>query len=413
MHDRMSKRPVIVSANGTQKLERISLSNGTFQEDWMQRLLESEPSILPTAEIDPIFSPLICIAREVYIGVDDNKGGRIDNLYISPKGYVVIVETKLWRNPEARREVIGQILDYAKEVQGWDYEKLDSVYCDYHKDGSLFGALVSAGYKTPEDEAAFIDITEKNMKAARFLLMIVGDGIRAGVEKMADYMNRSPDMQHRIALCELEVYELDNRSRLVIPQLTTKTSIIERGIIRIENGEIKMIMPADEEREVEQLSSRSSSPADPPLSREDYISELTNWNKALSTDDVSTFLEDLEGLGFNIKFTPNAATINFFIAPLKTNIHLFRFPGKPKDEASTAYHKIFFVPAHISDRLVKLGYSEKIGQTLIDKLYPLLSSDQRVKPYEDTAKFYFLSDDVMSEKKSEFLGVLEGFKNNF
>ena len=26
----------------------------------------------------------------------------------------MLIECKLWRNPEARREVVGQILDYAK-----------------------------------------------------------------------------------------------------------------------------------------------------------------------------------------------------------------------------------------------------------------------------------------------------------
>ncbi len=34
----------------------------------------------------------------------------------------MLVEAKLWRNPEARRKVIGQILDYAKELSRWNYE---------------------------------------------------------------------------------------------------------------------------------------------------------------------------------------------------------------------------------------------------------------------------------------------------
>jgi hypothetical protein len=39
--------------------------------------------------------------------------GRIDLLYVSTSGYPVIVETKLWRNPEAKREVVAQGLDMA------------------------------------------------------------------------------------------------------------------------------------------------------------------------------------------------------------------------------------------------------------------------------------------------------------
>ena len=57
------------------------------------------------------FSPPRTVGREVLTAA-----GLIDVLYVSPAGLVTIVETKLWRNPEARREVVGQILDYAKEL---------------------------------------------------------------------------------------------------------------------------------------------------------------------------------------------------------------------------------------------------------------------------------------------------------
>ena len=129
MSDRISKQPVIINSNGDAvKLRRIPLTGGTFKEEWLQRILEQTPSILPTAEIAPIFAPLICVAREVHVKTDDNNSGRIDNLYISKDGYLVIVETKLWNNPESRREVVGQILDYAKEVREWDWTTLDNIY---------------------------------------------------------------------------------------------------------------------------------------------------------------------------------------------------------------------------------------------------------------------------------------------
>ena len=50
--------------------------------------------------------------------------GLLDILMVTPNGKLVIIETKLWRNPEARRKVIAQILDYAKELSRWNYEDL-------------------------------------------------------------------------------------------------------------------------------------------------------------------------------------------------------------------------------------------------------------------------------------------------
>lgn len=407
MNNRMSKRPVLVNAVGaTQKLERISLSNGSFQENWIQELLEKEPAVLPTAEIDPIFAPLICVAREVHMGVDENKGGRIDNLYISPKGYVVVVETKLWRNPEARREVVGQILDYAKEVRTWDYEKLDAIYKNYHKDGkSLFAALVSAGYKTPDEEAGFIDVVQKNIRAARFLLMIVGDGIREGVEKLADYMNKSPDMQHRIALCELEVYEMAGGSRLVVPQLTLKTNIIERGIIRVEGGEIKIDVSDNQEEKTVACRGNSYASAYASLSQEEFISEFMRSHTGISEDTISTFLEDVADLGFQVSFTSRSASISLYLQSLHANIALFQVVGKPKADHEA---DIWFVPARIYKRLRTLGYSEEIVKSLLNDWRPFLKGE-----YGDNAKFHFLNDTIISTQRTEFLDSLERFRNNF
>ncbi|MEA2045927.1 MAG: hypothetical protein U9N48_05320 [Euryarchaeota archaeon] len=80
------------------------------------------------AEIEPAFAPLLSVGREVATDV-----GSIDNLYLSAQGYLTIVETKLWRNPEARREVVGQIIDYAKEISRWSFEELENRVRGYNQ----------------------------------------------------------------------------------------------------------------------------------------------------------------------------------------------------------------------------------------------------------------------------------------
>ena len=44
----------------------------------------------------------------------------------STGGYVVVVEAKLWRNPQARRQVLSQTLDYVKRLVQKDYEWLEA-----------------------------------------------------------------------------------------------------------------------------------------------------------------------------------------------------------------------------------------------------------------------------------------------
>ena len=161
MNDKMSKKPVVITNGKIRKLNKILLNSNTFKESWLQEILYSEPSILPTNEIDSSFSNLIPIGREIPVKSGENTG-YIDDFYISSKGYLVIVETKLWRNPEARREVVGQIIDYAQSVQKWDYEKLNNVYKEYHNK-NLFDVFVELGYYSNEEEAIFVDRVTKGL----------------------------------------------------------------------------------------------------------------------------------------------------------------------------------------------------------------------------------------------------------
>ena len=105
--------PIAMQQDGANiELRRIPFSQKTFDEGWLQELIYKQPHILPVTEIEPFFTPLIPLGREIPVGT-----GAIDNLFINLDGYLTIVETKLWRNPEARRKVVAQIIDYAQSLR--------------------------------------------------------------------------------------------------------------------------------------------------------------------------------------------------------------------------------------------------------------------------------------------------------
>ena len=113
MAERFTKPYLIDGAGHGQPLERIEYETPPYTESEVQGILRQHPELLAIDQLDPIFAPAVCIGREVRT----DGGGNIDNLYVSPSGYVTIVETKLWKNPQARREVVAQILEYAKELR--------------------------------------------------------------------------------------------------------------------------------------------------------------------------------------------------------------------------------------------------------------------------------------------------------
>lgn len=93
-------------------LSPIRLDDKDITEKWLQKQLDENPGLLPIDDISSAWGPLVSLGREIPLPV-----GYIDNLFVSPAGEVTVVEAKLWRNPEARRKVIGQILDYAAALR--------------------------------------------------------------------------------------------------------------------------------------------------------------------------------------------------------------------------------------------------------------------------------------------------------
>ena len=96
------------SSGGAVPLKPVAQQIGgdAVSEAFIQALVHEHPACLPIAEIDAMFSRPVPICTEL-----NTPAGPIDNFMVTPSGLPVLVECKLWRNPEARREVVSQILD--------------------------------------------------------------------------------------------------------------------------------------------------------------------------------------------------------------------------------------------------------------------------------------------------------------
>ena len=162
-----------------------SVADGGIDESSLQDLLFRFPRTLPIAAIDAAYSGAVPVCREL-----STPAGYVDALYVNPLGRLIVAEFKLWRNPQARREVIGQILDYTKELASWSYEDLQrEVSRSLGRRGNLLYELIRA--HTPEvNEAEFVDNVSRHLRRGEFLLLIIGDGIREGVENIVDFVQR-------------------------------------------------------------------------------------------------------------------------------------------------------------------------------------------------------------------------------
>ena len=232
--------------SGEETLRRLPLqakvSDGGIDESSLRDLLFRFPRSLPVRAIDAVYADPVPICREL-----STQAGYVDALYINSLGRLILVEVKLWRNPQARREVIGQILDYTKELASWSYEDLQrEVSRALKRTGNVPYELVRA-QAADVDEAEFVDNVSRHLKRGEFLLLIVGDGIREGVENIVQFVQSHSGLHFTLALVEAALYR-DTGGRIVMqPRVLTRTEVVRRVVF--EGGRLEDLAAEDEPAE--------------------------------------------------------------------------------------------------------------------------------------------------------------------
>lgn len=245
---RQHSTPVYVPAVGASlALSPISHTGESVLEDYIQALVHAHATILPISEVDPIFSGAVAVCREL-----STPAGPIDNFLVTPTGLPVLVECKLWRNAEARREVVGQILDYAKELARFTVSDLQrEVSKSLGLGPTALMDIVRAADPSVE-EIQFSDNLTANLRRGRFLLLLVGDGIRERVEAIADYLQDHAGLHFSLGLIELAIYNLPDGGRLAAPRVLAHTHTITRTVVATPDGyAVQTAEEAATEREVD------------------------------------------------------------------------------------------------------------------------------------------------------------------
>lgn len=229
-------------------------AHGSFTEHWLRDRLFENPTALPFGAIDPSYEGAVPICREMR-----TDAGPIDALFVNERGLLTILECKLWRNPEARREVVGQVLDYARALAGMQYEDLSRrVNAALDSEGNALFELVQRNHRGLE-EHTWGDQVSRNLAQGRFLFIVAGDGIQEGVVAITEQLQRGVGLRFHFGLVEVAVFKVGDDDVVLQPRLLARTVTVERSVVHVEaaSGEVTVLDP-DEACERQE---RSSDPA--------------------------------------------------------------------------------------------------------------------------------------------------------
>lgn len=217
----------LISSRSSIRFERSDLADG-FSESWLQDLLFCEPDVLPLSDVDPSAGSFIPVCRELSL---PKVGGSVyvDLFGVTPAGRPVLIECKLWRNPQARREVIAQILEYSALLRGQSYADLTArlkAKLGWAGANPLFAHAVSHGCSLTE--AAFTDSVARNLRNGDFHLIVAGDGIREDAAAIAEHIG---DKGTRLALVEFQRWHDQSGNQLVVPLVPFRTAVVRQRIL--------------------------------------------------------------------------------------------------------------------------------------------------------------------------------------
>jgi hypothetical protein len=243
-------------AGRLEKGERIYLGDVKGKDEaWLRDTLFDNPEIIPTDEIDSTFSPLVPLCRELR-----TEAGPIDAVFINERGRLTIVECKLWKNPQARREVVAQTLDYVSHLSTWTYADLQrQVAKAVGRQGNIPFELVRKTVDGSLREQDFVDAVSRSLREGRFLVLLAGDGIREGVQSLTELVNRSSTKAFTFGLVEVAVYSFSGSRLAIQPRVLAETEAVPRQITIVKlKGEIGSVEIADDAQDVSDESDTAS-----------------------------------------------------------------------------------------------------------------------------------------------------------
>ncbi|MET9117207.1 hypothetical protein ABZX38_23855 [Streptomyces longwoodensis] len=214
----MTDQPVFIVGSDLQALEPATFET----EEEFQELLARHPRVLDFGSLaDGRPLRLVLVAREMGVPTSAESGPAywLDHLFVDADAVPTLVEVKRASDTRIRREVVGQMLDYAANGAGYwpgallqrsfeetclaDGLPLEEAYADL------------LGDRSPED---FWPLVEERLAAGQMRLLFVADRVPLELRAIVEFLNRQM-RQTDVYAVELTQYRGDGDLRVLVPRI--------------------------------------------------------------------------------------------------------------------------------------------------------------------------------------------------
>ncbi|WP_338672573.1 hypothetical protein V1460_05980 [Streptomyces sp. SCSIO 30461] len=224
----MTDQSVFVLGSDLQALEPAAFET----EAEFQELLARHPRVLDfgsLADGQPL--RLVLVAREMGVPTSAETGPAywLDHLFVDADGVPTLVEVKRASDTRIRREVVGQMLDYAANgARHWPGALLQRSFeetcaADGRPLEESYGDLL--GDRSPVE---FWTMVEERLAAGRMRLLFVADRIPLELRTIVEFLNRQM-RQTDVYAVELTQYRGDGDLRVLVPRIHGEVAMVAKS----------------------------------------------------------------------------------------------------------------------------------------------------------------------------------------
>jgi hypothetical protein len=205
----------------------VELASAPYDsEALLQELLVRYPNLLAGNQIDPaVPRRWLLITREAAVPAEIDGSGRwsLDHLFLDQDGIPTLVEVKRSNDTRIRREVIGQMLDYAANgVAYWPVETVRSMFEARHQRDGTDPNETLATFLGPEASAETLwQQVKTNLQAGRIRMIFVADEIPPELRRVVEFLNTQMDPAEVLAV-EVKQY-IGGSFRGLVPRVLGQT----------------------------------------------------------------------------------------------------------------------------------------------------------------------------------------------
>ncbi len=200
-------------------------------EDRLQELLAKYPNLLAGDQMNSDKPRRwLLISRETAVPSEEEGAGRwsVDHLFLDQDAIPTLVEVKRSSDTRIRREVVGQMLDYAANaVVYWPIEKIRA----------QFEANCEAQERDPEQELEellgaeadpeeFWQRAKTNLQAGKVRLVFVADEIPSELRRVVEFLNSQMDPAEVLGV-EVRQY-VGQELKTLVPRVIGQTAEAQR-----------------------------------------------------------------------------------------------------------------------------------------------------------------------------------------